>query len=274
MIICILVVLGLCFGSFVNALVWRIHKQAQNKKSQQDKYSVLTGRSMCTDCGHMLAWYDLIPVFSWLGLGGKCRYCHRHISWQYPLVELITAGLFILSYLYWPLGFTGLYIAMFIMWLVFVVGFMALAVYDLRWMLLPDRIVYPLQGFAVIYVLTKFVASGGDLDVLLGAVMGVVFSSGIFYILYQVSQGKWIGGGDVKLGVVLGLVLGGAFEAILMLFIASMLGSLIGIPLLLAKKTKLQSKLPFGPLLLIATFVVFLFGASMISWYKQLFLIV
>src|SRR5882762_114793 len=107
MIIVVLAILGLCFGSFVNAAVWRIYAQEQvkSKKLQVKKstnLSIVNGRSVCPHCEHELAAKDLMPVFSWLSLGGKCRYCKKPISRQYPLVELLTAVLFVFSYLYWP----------------------------------------------------------------------------------------------------------------------------------------------------------------------------
>src|SRR5580700_9634934 len=118
MIIVVLAVLGLCLGSFVNALVWRLHEQSNPKQKTKNKkqkakqlsaneLSILRGRSMCPDCHHQLAAKDLVPVISWLDLRGKCRYCHRPISIQYPLVELATAGLFVFSYFFWPLAFNG-----------------------------------------------------------------------------------------------------------------------------------------------------------------------
>ncbi len=273
MVTLILLLLGLCFGSFINALVWRIHEQSKPRQKQIAKpkdLSVLKGRSMCPNCGHTLAWYDLLPVASWLSLGGKCRYCSKPISPQYPLVELLTAVLFVFSYAFWPLSF---HIPLFALWLALLTGFIALALYDLKWMILPNRIVFPMQALAVLYVITLFVLSKGDFHILSGAILGVVFSAGLFYVLHQLSRGKWIGGGDVKLAVVLGLILGGAGEALLMIFTASLLGSLIGIPLVLAKKTNLKGKLPFGPLLITATIVVYLFGAGFIAWYKHQFLL-
>ncbi len=259
----------------MNALVWRLHKQSRSSKTPQtSEYSILHGRSMCTDCGHTLAWYDLLPVVSWISLKGKCRYCHKSISWQYPLVELATAFLFVFSYVFWPSALSPQPSALFAFWLIFLTGFMALTVYDLRWMVLPDRIIFPLQALAIAYVLVFFVITKGDWQVLFGAFLGVVFSAGLFYVLFQISNGKWIGGGDVKLAVVLGLLVGGAAEALLMLFIASLLGSMIGIPLLIAKKTKLQSKLPFGPLLIVAAIIVYLFGTSLITAYKRQFLVI
>src|SRR5476651_645529 len=136
MIIVVLVVFGLCLGSFVNALVWRLHEQ---DKKQAKNLSILNGRSMCPNCKHELAAKDLVPVLSWLSLRGKCRYCGKPISVQYPLVEMVTSGLFVASYLWWPEVLHGAQVAAFGLWLALLVGLMALLVYDLRWFLLPNR---------------------------------------------------------------------------------------------------------------------------------------
>lgn len=271
MIIVGLILLGLCFGSFTNALTWRLHEQAKPKKKRvaADKdLSITTGRSMCPNCQHPLAWYDLLPVVSWLSLGGKCRYCKHPISIQYPLVELLTAALFILSYAYSPPIFHVPYsIFLFSLWLIFQVAFVALAIYDLRWMILPDRIIFPLQVLAVIYVLVELLGSRQGWPVIQGALLGVLCIAGVFYGLFQVSKGTWIGGGDVKLAVILGLLVGGPAKALLVIFIASLLGSLVSIPLLLRGKAK--TRIPFGPFLIIATVIVYLFGSSLIAWYKH-----
>src|SRR5579871_5847178 len=100
MLIFILIVVGLAAGSFVNALVWRVHEQSKKKKSAE--LSILKGRSMCPRCKHELAASDLIPVLSWLWLRGKCRYCQKPISPQYPVVELAVALVFVSSYFWWP----------------------------------------------------------------------------------------------------------------------------------------------------------------------------
>ena len=279
MIIAALGLLGLCFGSFTNALVWRIHEHSKpkNKRVASDmKLSVVQGRSMCPNCQHTLAWYDLLPVLSWISLGAKCRYCHKAISWQYPLIELITAGLFVLSYVFWPLGFNiPAGVVLFMLWLVFIVAFVALAVYDLRWMILPNRIVFPMQALAVVYLLIRLAASEGSVWAgLLSASMSVLCSAGLFYLLFQLSDGNWIGGGDVKLAVILGLILGNPALALLMLFLASALGSLAALPLMLSGKASKNTKLPFGPFLISATIASQLFGADMIEWYQNYFLIV
>jgi prepilin signal peptidase PulO-like enzyme (type II secretory pathway) len=275
MIFIVLAIVGLCLGSFINALVWRLHEQSKTKAKQKlARLSIARGRSMCVHCGHELAVRDLIPVLSWLSLQGKCRYCHKPISWQYPLVELLTAGLSIFSYVFWPLAFHGESITLFCIWLLLLTGFIALLVYDARWMLLPDRIIFPLIGLALLQVVLQFVFFHGGNDLAKGLVGGLAFSAGLFYLLHQVSDGKWLGGGDVKLALIIGLLLPSAEKVLLMLFIASITGTLYALPALLRKRLKANSRVPFGPFLIVATVLVYLFGSSIISWYYSHLIIV
>lgn len=276
MIIAVLIVLGLIFGSFVNALVWRLRQQeraGQKPKAEsrklKEQYSILKGRSMCPHCHHELAARDLVPVLSWLTLGGKCRYCRKPISWQYPLVELLTAGLFVWSYLAWPLGMHGVGLFQLIIWLVFVVAFVALAVYDLRWFLLPNRIVLPLIVLAAIEVVVVALWRQSWADLWQPAV-GMVIIAGLFWGLFQVSQGAWIGGGDVKLAIALGLIAASPLRALLLLFISSLLGTLGSLPQLGRGRQGLRARIPYGPYLLAAAVIVQLYGAHIISWYQNL----
>lgn len=271
MILFILLSLGLMFGSFVNAFVWRLHEQDEVKSSKKpdkvylSKLSIQKGRSMCTHCKHELAAKDLVPVLSWLYLRGKCRYCGCFID-DSPIVELSTSALFALSYIYWPYELHGIGLYYFGFWLIFLVAFVALAVYDLRWYLLPDKIVFPIIFLALIQLIGLIVFYNFGLQAVASTFWGVLISSGLFYAIFVLSKEQWIGGGDVKLGIVLGILLGGPSMSLLMLFTASSLGSLIGIPLIIAGKRKVR--LPFGPFLLIATVITTLFGVSIINWYK------
>lgn len=273
MIVLYLTLLGLCFGSFVNAFVWRLRQLDSGKKltkRQKQELSVLHGRSMCVHCRHELAWYDLLPVISWVSLGGKCRYCRKSISWQYPVVELLTAGLFVWSYLAWPYSFVGLPdVMLFVLWLVFVVAFVALAVYDLKWMELPNSVVYPLIGLAAVQVALRIIVSNDPTGVLVGALGGLLVIGGLFYVLFQLSGGRWMGGGDVKLAFMIGPLVGSAMSAFLVIFAASVLGTLVSLPLLANKSLQANSKIPFGPFLLIATMLVYLYGERAVSWYSQ-----
>jgi len=276
MIIVFLGVLGIIFGSFVNALVWRLHEQellADKKGSQatrrRQELSVMKGRSMCTECGHELAAKDLVPVLSWLMLGGRCRYCHKPISAQYPIVELLTGALFALSYVWWPLAMHGVGLFQFVLWLVFLVGFVALAVYDIRWFLLPDRIVFPLIALAVVQVVVTAIRLH-SLNAVWEPVLATAIIFGLFWTLFQASKGAWIGGGDVKLAVVLGLLAGTALRSFLVIFFASLIGTLVSIPLFMKGKKGLKAHIPFGPYLLMATVIVVLYGTPIVNWYQSL----
>lgn len=276
MIIAALIVAGLCLGSFVSALVFRLYMQADGGKRKKAKLksndlSIVHGRSVCSHCGHALAPKDLVPVLSWLMLRGKCRYCHKNIA-DTPLPEVSLAALFVVSYLFWPLEFDVSGTINFVAWLVLLTGFLALFIYDLRWMLLPNRVVYPLIALAAALAMYNLIA-GGELSGLWRLLVGVGVSGGIFYILFQISGGKWIGGGDVKLGLLIGLLLADPYKAFLMLFLASLFGTVFVLPSLVLKNLKPTSRVPFGPFLLLATFVVVLFGAGMIDWYKDLVVI-
>jgi leader peptidase (prepilin peptidase)/N-methyltransferase len=282
-----LAVIGLCFGSFVNALVWRLKKQEEledgrselakkhktpNSKLQTPNFSVLKGRSMCPNCQHQLFAKDLIPVISWLFLRGKCRYCKKPITWQYPAVEIITALLFVLSYVFWPdsLLATRYSLLMFISWLITLVGLIALAVYDIKWMILPDRIVYPLLGLATLSLAIQYLL-GRSLGDIYGVAWAVAIGGGIFWLIFQISKGKWIGGGDVKLGFLLGLIVAKPEYSFLVLFMASIIAMLFTAPLLVAKKLKKNSKVPFGPFLITASIIVVMFGPNILDAYKNLF---
>ncbi len=273
MILLILIVLGLCFGSFVNALVWRIHEQSKSEHNRNNKkLSLLKGRSMCPNCRHELAALDLLPIFSWLYLGGKCRYCHKPISIQYPLVEASTAVLFVLSYVYWPLGWGAVGTAIFATWLTSIVVLESLLIYDMKWMLLPNKLVAILAGLGVLQLILRLISADNKLALLLGAFWGVIILGGLFYLLFVVSKEQWIGGGDVKLGAALGIIISDPLLAVLTLFIACLFGSLVGLPLMLMGKAGRKTRLPFGPFLIMATLIVYIFGAGFMAWYKTNFL--
>ena len=267
--------LGLVFGSFINALVWRLSqvldKNGDPKKlsaKKKKELSIVSAHSMCPSCKHQLSAPDLVPVFSWLFLKGKCRYCKKPISAQYPLVELITAGLFALSAYAWNFDQTWM-VASFITWLICLVGLVALAVYDAKTMLLPDKIIFKLYLVAIAGLIIEFLLGRPPADIL--QIAGSVFvSGGIFYILYQVSQGKWLGGGDVKLGLLIGLLLPNALQGALMLFLASILGTITSIFLSVNKKIERSTKIAFGPFLIASTIIVVLYGQSIIDWYLNI----
>ena len=274
-----LFILGLSGGSFVNALVWRLHEQLAAKtvkgkpKTAANDLSILKGRSICPDCRHKLAWYDLIPVFSWLWLKGRCRYCKKPISAQYPIIELTMGLVFALSYLLWPgdVHRSGQWLLL-ATWLAASIGLIALLVYDSRWMILPNRIIYPALGVAIVGRAAYIAAYAGRPwhDLMLWAV-SVAIASGVFYCLFIFSNGKWIGFGDVRLGLITGTLLADPYQSLAMIFLASVLGTLAVVPQLVSGKKTLASKLPYGPFLITATAIMVVFGDRLINWYKGLF---
>ncbi len=225
---------------------------------------------MCECCGRALAPKDLVPLISWLSLGGKCRYCKAKLSWEYPAVELATGLLFVASY--WAWDFTDyLSYATFAAWLFILGALVFLVVYDIKWLLLPNKVVYPLIVVATALVTVESLFFGGGAELVRDRVLGLFFVGGIFYFLFTVSRGKWIGGGDVKLGIFMGIFLGLSGGA-LAFILAFNLAALVLIPLLLLGVVKRKTPVPFGPFLILATIVAALYGSDLIQWYSDRFL--
>ena len=252
-------VLGAAMGSFTDAVSWRLHT----------KRNMVSDRSECESCHHKLGLGDLIPVVSWLLLRGKCRYCGAPISARVPLVEGALAMLFVASYLLWPLGFVQWQaVALFGIWLGYVVALAVLVVYDLRWMLLPDKIVLPLiaVGFIDAALRASLTPGAGVIDYISYAGWGMVALAGVYGVLYAVSRGKWVGFGDVKLSIFIGAVLGWQ-KALLVLVLANVIGFLLLLPGLASGKLRRTSRVPFGPFLIVAFIIAGLAGDAVIRWY-------
>jgi len=279
-------IFGLFLGSFAGATVWRLRarqlrldakagdKPGKNDKAQVaklQKKSLVSDRSVCLHCGHQLAWYDMVPLVSWLGLGGKCRYCHQPIGRFEPLIELTVGLFFVLSFIWWPLPLDGLYaIASFVVWLIAGVGLILLAAYDLRWFLLPNPVVFTLIGLGVVEALLVWAQDGYSLGAALSILYGCGVLSGLYYVIYVASRHQWVGFGDVKLGLALALLLADWEKAVLALFLANAIGTLIFLPLLLGKRVERQARIPFGPLLISGWFLAGIFGPHIIDWYLRL----
>lgn len=278
--------LGLCLGSFAGATVWRlrarqlVEDKADGEKVDGREYksllpltksSLTTDRSQCLHCGHTLAWYDLLPLVSWISTGGKCRYCHKLIGWFEPLIEIGMALAFVVSFILWPMPLqTTLQIAQFTLWLVALVMLVILFAYDLKWFLLPDRVMMPLIAVAGLIALTHIAMAGTDTGMALISLLGgVTILSGLYLGLWLVSKGMWIGFGDVKLGLALALILGDWMPAFLALFAANFIGLVIVLPGLLLGKISRTARIPFGPLLIVGGVVVMLFGGEIVGWYTS-----
>ncbi len=222
---------------------------------------------MCPHCKHTLGALDLVPVFSWLALGGKCRYCHKPISPQYPLVELLTAGLFVLSYVALkPVGNLGWF--EFGIWLYVLGSLIALSVYDLRWMILPDVIVLPAILVAAIGLIPDLIINQHT-HMWLGPILAAFALGGSFYALAAGSRGKWMGGGDIKLVFLIGLACGLKLSAVAM-FWAFNIAAVVSLILIATGKRKRSDHIPFGPFLALGCVIAILWGHWLIDWYTQL----
>ena len=245
--------LGLIVGSFLNTIIYRLH-------TSED---FVFGRSKCPDCGHELAWDDLIPVFSFFVLGGKCRYCRKPISWQYPLIELVTAILFLAVFSQnIDLFFDFLFFAVLkITFLFYVVSsLVVIAAYDFKHYIIPNKVIFPLIGATSLwYLMSSLFFQTYSLTDLLGFVVAGFYSAAFFWVINIATRGKGMGMGDVKLGFFMGLFLG--YPSVLMaLFLSFFIGSIAGLGLILFGGKKFKSEVPFAPFLVTGTFLAMLFG--------------
>lgn len=277
-----LFIVGIILGSFINALVWRLRQQLDddgNYKKLSDKktreVSIVHGRSMCPHCKHQLTAKDLVPVFSWLLLKGKCRYCHKPIAKQYPLVEGVTALLFGLSYIWWPYEFSFAGWLLFIGWLLTLIILLALAIYDAKWYILPSRLVYTGSGIYLV-ALGLYSIAAKSTDLLLGSLLAGAIYFTVFVTIYLMSylansrgwsSKDWLGFGDVRLAFLLGLVAGSPLNVFVAIFLASIIGLCFTLPSVITKKVQLSSQVPFGPFLIIGAIVALFFGGSILNWY-------
>lgn len=283
----ILAFLGLCMGSFAGATVWRLRaRQLVEDKVEGEhvdvgeykkllpltKVTTTTDRSRCLHCGHTLAWYDLLPLISWLSVGGKCRYCHVSIGRFEPTIEIGTALFFVASYLMWPDALQGtMGVIHFVLWLIAGVLLVILFAYDLKWFLLPNQVVFPLivvgAIVALLHIYTSTGMGAGVAMTIVSLAAATFILSGVYLILWYISKGEWIGFGDIKLGLALALLLGDWQLAFIALFAANLIGSLIVIPGLLSKKMTRKTHVPFGPLLIAGCVLAMLFGQTILGTY-------
>lgn len=281
-----LVILGAAMGSFAGAVTWRARAKqlVADKKSgvkldaseaaEYRRLMPLVGkrgrhdRSIDLDTGKQLAWYDLIPVFSWLWLRGKSRYSGKPIGKFEILIELGMVAFFVLSYVLWPYPLdSGLDIARLIIWLAAGVGLGILFAYDAKWFLLPDRINFTVMGLGVVSAVLVAINSQDVQSAILSIIGSILILSGIYWLLYVVSNHRWVGFGDVKLGLGLALLLADWKLAFLTLFLANLIGCLVVIPGMISGKLKRNSHVPFGPLLILGFVIAGTVGTHIVNFY-------
>jgi len=271
-------VLGMIFGSFGSVIAYRIPVRMQREghypgeesrpgdpgDSVADE-SILTGRSRCPNCGRVISPIENIPVVSYILQRGRCKGCGVRISLRYPLIEIANGVLFALAA--WKFGLSieaFLFAALFLVLVV-------LTQIDLEYRLLPNRIVYP--AFVVGWIgLTIAAVVDGSAERLIDAAIGAAVFGGFFFVVAFVYPAG-MGGGDVKLSFVLGTFLGyfdGVGVVLVGMFLAFLIGSLIGVGVMLFTSRGRKAMVPFGPFLALGTVLAVFFGRSIADWYTDL----
>ena len=246
-------VAGLCIGSFLNVCIHRLPRGG----------SVLRPRSRCPGCEYELRWYDNIPVVSYLLLAGRCRQCRARINLRYPIVELITAAVFVAHYVVFGPS------ALLVVRLLFAAALIVLFAIDLEHQILPDAITLP---GVVVGLAASLAFPPGVWDAVLGALLGggVLFAIGEAYYRYSGQEG--MGGGDVKMLAMVGAFLGWKL-VLLTLVLSSLAGSLAGLILIVSRRGNLKHALPYGTFLAMAALFASLYGEAVVSWYMGLYVV-
>lgn len=255
-----LFLLGLAVGSFLNVLIYRTAKGE----------SWVTGRSRCDHCQQKIAWYDNIPLLSFLWLRGKSRCCGRNIPRSYPLVEFMTGSLFVWWYLagslFFKLTISPLPTLQPLFWLLVGILLLVIFVTDLLYMIIPDSAVISLLVLTLAYRFYLTITGVMQLHDLIWTFWGMLIGLGVIGGLWLVTQGKGMGLGDVKYTAPMAWLLGWP-KILVGLFLAFMSGGIVASLLLLLGKKKFGQKVPFGPFLVVGTVLSLLVGDAIFSWY-------
>mgnify|MGYP001595002454 CR=1 FL=1 len=231
----VILLLGLSIGSFLNVVIFRLDK----------KSGILFGRSECQSCGHIIKWYDIVPIVGFLFLKGRCRHCRQKISQIYPAVEIVTALSFFAYFYFRSVTNIGSFYE-----LTLISGLVAIAFFDLLDFIIPDKIVFPL-------IILAFVFNLNAPDMLIKLATALTIGS-LFAIIYLGSRGRWMGLGDAKLVFLIGLMFGyplGVLAVLLSIWTAA----LVGIALIAVKKATLKTALPLGTFLSISSIIFIIF---------------
>ena len=255
-------ILGLIIGSFINCLVWRLYKE-----------ETVWGRSYCPKCRQQIAWYDNIPVLSFLLLKGKCRHCQQRISGQYPIVELLLGILFVLAYgkiFGWQLVFVNDQLTwaaasgwlLIKIWLAIVIMAM-IFIYDARWYLVSTSLIIVA---AILFLILDIFIGLNLFNLLIALIIGI----GFFGLQYLLTRGRGLGEGDIWIGGLMAIIFPEAGLLLTALFLSYMIGGVAGVILLIGQKKGLKSKLPLGIFLALGTILTLFFGQNILVWYLGL----
>ncbi len=242
---------GLLLGSFLNVCIYRLPKET----------SIVKPRSQCPHCGTLIAWYDNIPVLSYVLLRAKCRNCGAGISARYPVIEALTA--FVSWVVFWKFGLGWMYLVFFF----YAASLLTLSVIDLDHRIIPDEI--SLSGIVIGLLLSALTPLQPFLQSLFGAILGGGFLLVVGFFYEAVRKQEGIGGGDIKLMAMVGAFTGWK-GALFTIFGGSLVASFVGIALMIRRRADSQVPIPFGPFLSLASFLYILFGTDLIQAYLRL----
>lgn len=255
----IVFIYGILIGSFLNVCIYRI----------PDKSSVVNGRSHCMYCNTQLKWYELVPLLSYIFLLGRCRTCKEKISIQYPMIEALNGLMYVL--VFYIFGWSSLHVILLnVIYCLVISALIVLSVIDFRTNIIPVGINILLLVMGLAAVLVQYFWFGRSTDIILSHTIGFFAVSGFLLLIYYATKGRGIGGGDIKLMAVAGLLLGWKL-VLLAFFLGCILAGLIH-PIRMRIRN-IGRVLAFGPYLAIGIVIAMLYGESIINWYLQTFFV-
>ncbi len=257
----IIFVFGAVIGSFLNVLIYRLPIGMDFKR----------GNSICPKCEHQLYWKDLFPLFSWIFLGGKCRYCKAPISKQYPIVEAINGACYVLAYLFLcgGTGIEGLSLKL-VGYMIFFSCLIVVSWVDFKHQIIPDSMWIAIFVGGLFIVGDALINGYFDKHWIVSRIIGLFAVSGLFFLIGFITQGRAMGGGDIKLMAAVGFVLG--WKAVLIsLFMSALFGVIFSIGRKIFDKKEMKGVIPFGPFLAMGSAVCAFVGEWIFDSYLSLF---
>ncbi|MSU76352.1 prepilin peptidase [Patescibacteria group bacterium] len=278
MLAILIFIIGLALGSFLSVVFTRLEiegvgSKKPRKRSKKVAQEIMFGRSRCDYCKKQVAWYDNIPLISYLLLRGKCRNCGKPISEYHPVLELTSGLMLLASFLFfgltWQFAVAGL----------FGLFMLLIFAYDLRHQIIPNVVVVPAIVLALVVLLYQFVLFSDNSSMQLtlwsadpesyllgGGIIGL-----FFLVLSAISGGRWLGGGDIKLGALIGLILGWPY-ALVAIILSYLIGTFYAVVLLASRRADMKSSIAFGPAMVAGYFIAVFYGDVIVHWYQGLVL--
>lgn len=249
----LVVIIGLIIGSFLNVCIYRIPR----------KESISFPPSHCFSCDHDLKPKDLFPVLSYLFIKGRCRYCGEKISIQYPLIETLNSLVYLLLLTHFGLNIQFVFYAILASTLIVV------SIIDYYHQIIPNEIVLFTLIIGIIYRVATYIAFNQNLfDVVKQSILGFLIGGGFYLLIFILTRGN-MGGGDIKLMAALGIWLG-TVDTVIAIFLTFMIGAVVSVFLLATKIKGRKDAIPFGPFIVLGTFITILYKIEIIDFYLKM----